>query len=148
MLINVRGRLWSGLNKSTCLLVRDKWKLKAGRWKHFWINLLKLSPTLFKVSYRCWSENLYSIMLSCTHCIQYERQYFICPVCYVRVSGLLWSNCSGKGGRDLSCGEMSGKHNFCVTCELNEHLFPHVTMWYWDKLDWYIKYMVWHIWSN
>lgn len=47
----------------------------------------------------------------------------LCEGQWAGVKQLQW-----QGGQGVSCGEMSGKDNFCVTCELNEHLFTHVTM--------------------
>jgi hypothetical protein len=44
----------------------------------------------------------------------------------VTANGLGQRNCGGVGRRSLSCGEMYGERNFCLTGEMSQHLFSHV----------------------
>ena len=44
-------------------------------------------------------------------------------LCYAMLSRLVQRNYRDVGGDGLSCGEMTGEINFCVTGELSHYLF-------------------------
>jgi hypothetical protein len=53
---------------------------------------------------------------------KYRRALYV-SLCYVMLSRLVQRNYRDVGGHGLSCGEMIGEMNFCVTSELSHYLF-------------------------
>jgi hypothetical protein len=123
------------INELTRLLIHDEGKMKRDDWKCLWIYFLIFTPALFlnfsqMLKAKSVIASVWGPLLTWHRCVLILRRRRKKSVKY---------NYGGMDKHDFCCGEMSGKHSFCLAGQLEQPMSLFYVMY---------QFSPWFIWGG